>query len=121
MEELEQIDLSISNQEFIDGDNKKIDLLKDDFYEVNNEILIKDDGNQEKSMTNETEKLSRTVDNGSQSSNKIKSYKIPTTKEFDKRDMNPAKEYKGPPKVELLIPIPPSPKYNYLKKWLFRK
>ena len=121
LEELEQIDLSISNQEFIDGDNKKIDLLKDDFYEVNNEILIKDDGNQEKSMTNETEKLSRTVDNGSQSSNKIKSYKIPTTKEFDKRDMNPAKEYKGPPKVELLIPIPPSPKYNYLKKWLFRK
>ena len=120
LEELEHIDLSISNQESIDGDNQKIDLSKDDFSEVSNEILIKDDGNKEKSMTNETKKLLRTVDHGSQSSNKIKSYKIPNTQESDKRDINPAKEYKAPPKVELLIPIPPSPKYNYLKKWLFR-
>jgi len=120
LEELEHIDLSISNQESIDGDNQKIDQSQDNFSQVSNEILTKDDGNKEKSMTNDTEKLSGTVDHGFQESHKIKSYEIPTTEEYDRKDINLSKHFKGSPKVDVLIPIPPNPKYNYLKKWLFR-
>ena len=120
LEELEHLDLSISNEDSIDGDFQKNGLLQNDFSKVNNEIPIKNDGNKEKSMTNDTIKTVRTVDERIQESHKIKSYEISTTQKFDKKDINPAKDFKGPPKVEVLIPLPPNPKYNYLKKWLLR-
>ena len=120
LEELEHLDLSMSNEDFIDGDFQKNGLLQNDSSEVNNEIPIKNDGNKEKSMTNDTNKTVRTVDNGSQETNKIKSYEIPITQKIDKKNINPEKDYKGPPQVEVLIPLPPNPKYNYLKKWLLR-
>ena len=120
LEELEHLDLSISNQDSMVGETLKNNQSQNDFSGVNNETLIKDDGNKEKSMTNDTNKTVRTVDNGSQETNKIKSYEIPITQKIDKKNINPEKDYKGPPQVEVLIPLPPNPKYNYLKKWLLR-
>ncbi len=120
LEELEYLDLSIANQDSIIGDNQKNDQSQNDFSEVGNEILIKDDSNKEKSMTNNNNKTLRTVDHGIQETHKIKTYEIPTKQKIDKKDIKPSKDYKGSPKVEKLIPLPPNPKYNYLKKWLLR-
>ena len=120
LEELEHLDFSFSNQDSIVGDNQKDDQSQNDFSEVSNEILRKEDGNKEKSMTNDTIKTVRTVDHGIRETHKVKSYEIPTPQKFNKKNIDTSKDYKGKPKVEVLIPLPPNPKYNYLRKWLLR-
>ena len=37
----------------------------------------------------------------------------------EKKSINSISQYKSPPKVEALIPLPPKPKYSFLRKWLF--
>ena len=38
-----------------------------------------------------------------------------------KETVNLVSETKGVPQVQVLIPIPPKPKYSYLKRWLINK
>ena len=120
LEELEQLDLTLANQKQTNEDNYKDGKLQDDFAEVNKEIPINEDNKKEKEIKNETNKVIDSMDIDNKESFEIKSYEIAGKQNYDRENVNPAKEYNIPPKVEALIPLPPKPKYNYLKKWLLK-
>ena len=121
LEELKNLDLNQEPQKTTNEDNQEIDQSKDDFSEVDQEISIKDDDNQEKGIMNETKKVFTSVEFENKASFEIKSNEMVDKKNNEKKDVNPVREYKSPPKVEALIPLPPKPKYSYLKKWIFKK
>ena len=120
LEELEHLDLSISNQDPIDGGNQNNDQSQDYYSESSKEILIKDDGNKTYSMTNDNKQFVSAVNHVNKESHDVKPYEISSKQEVVKKDKNPSKDFKGSPKVEVLIPLPPNPKYNYFEKWLLR-
>ena len=120
LEELKNLDLNQEPQKTTNEDNQEIDQSKDDFSEVDQEISIKDDDNQEKGIMNETKKVFTSVEFENKASFEIKSNEMVDKKNNEKKDVNPVREYKSPPKVEALIPLPPKPKYSYLSKWLLR-
>ena len=120
LEELQNLDLTLVNQNSINEDKQKDEQSQDYFVEVDKEISIKDDENQYKETKNETENLVKPVDFDKKESFESKSYEIVTKEKNSKTSMNLVREYKKPPKVEALIPLPPKPKYSYLRKWLLR-
>ena len=94
-------------------DNDKNDQSENNIFEVEKENLIKEDDNKEKEIRNETKKVIMPVDVHSQ-----ESYEIVDKENNEKKSINPISQYKSPPKVEALIPLPPKPKYSFLRKWL---
>ena len=120
LEELKNLDLNQEPQKTTNEDHQEIEQSKDDFSEVDQEISIKDDDNQEKGIMNETKKVFTTVEFENKASFELKSNEMVDKKNNEKKDVNPVREYKSPPKVEALIPLPPKPKYSYLSKWLLR-
>ena len=85
LEELQNLDLTLLDQNTINKDNQKNHLFQVSSFEVDREIFNKDYENDEN------------------------------------KAINTFKEYKSQPEIEALIPLPPKPKYSYLKKWLLRK
>ena len=125
LEELKSLDLNQANQNTNNEDNQEIDQLDDSFLEVKKEIAEKDNDNQEKEIINETNQLVKSAKVENKESYEIKSYEIKSYEIVDKDNnekpaMNLVKEYKNASKVEALIPLPPKPKYSYLRKWLLR-
>ena len=119
LDELNDLDLTIDNENTINAYNKKDDQLQDSFSEVDKEISITDDCDKESEITNENKELVKSVEIDDKETFKIKSYKV-DKENHENIDINLAKDTKLPPKVEALIPLPPKPKYSYLNKWLLR-
>ena len=119
LEELENLDLKQLNQNSIDDDYKNHQ-SKDYSFMVDNEISIKEDDSQEKEVTNDTDKLVKPVEVENNQLFEIKSNEVVDRKNHENKSINSAREYISPPKVEPLIPLPPKPKYSYLRKWLPR-
>ena len=110
LEELKNLDLTIENQKAThDDDGSQNNLLESD-----KDVLIKEDDNKEKEITNQTNKLVKSDEVNSQ-----KSYEIVENENQEKTSINPLREYKNTQEVEALIPLPPKPKYSFLRKWLF--
>ena len=120
LEELKNLDLNQASQNSNNEDAQEINQSQDSFIEVDKEISIKDDENQYKEIKNETENLVKPVDFEKKGSLESKSYEIVATEKNKNISTNLVREYKNPPKVEALIPLPPKPKYSYLRKWLLR-
>ena len=120
LEELKNLDLNQARQNSNNEDAQEINQTQDSFVDVDKEISIKDDENQNKETKNQTENLVKPVDFEKKESFESKSYEIVTKEKNSKTSMNLVREYKNPPKVEALIPLPPKPKYSYLRKWLLR-
>ena len=122
MEELKNLDLILVNKNTTIEDNHKNDQLENDFSEVDKEISVKHDNKKEKEKENknETNKVVKSVDVKNQESFEIKSNQIVDNKNHEKQVIKPTREYKSPQKVEALIPLPPKPKYSFLRKWLLR-
>ena len=120
LEELKNLDLNKKHQNSTNEDSQEINQSQDGFVEVDKEISIKDDENQYKETKNETENLVKSVEFEEKGSFESKSYEIVGKEKETKTSMNLVREYKKPPKVEALIPLPPKPKYSYLRKWLMR-
>ena len=120
LEELNNLDFNQLNQTLAneDVDNQKIDQSQEKFFESNKAISTKDDDNQEKKLKNK--ELESVIDENSQDF-KIKSYEIVDKEYNEKKAINSVKANKTHPEVKALIPLPPKPKYSYLKKWLLRK
>ena len=57
------------------------------------------------------------TENNTKESFEIKSHYIV---DDENKSINPVIEYRKLPEVKALIPLPPKPKYSYLKKWLVR-
>ena len=120
LEELKNLDLIHVNKNNTIEDNHKNDQLENNFSEVDKGISVKDDNNKEKENNNEANKGVKSVDLNNKESFEMKSYEIVDNKNNEKQVIKPTREYKSPPKVEALIPLPPKPKYSFLRKWLLR-
>ena len=112
LEELKNIEemlvIEASNNEDIENNDQS----ENNIFEVEKENLIKDD-DKEKEIRNETKTVVKPVEVETQ-----ESYKIVDKENNEKKSINPISQYKSPPKVEALIPLPPKPKYSFLRKWL---
>ena len=120
LEELKDLDLILVNKNTTIEDNHKNDQLENNFFEVDKEISVKHDNNKEKENKNETNKVVKSVDVKNLEPFEIKSYEIVDNQKIEKQVIKPTREYKNPPTVEALIPLPPKPKYSFLRKWLLR-
>ena len=115
LEELKSLDL---NQNQTNIDNQKIVQSQEISFESDEEISKKDDDNQEKEIKNKEEV---SIMDEKHQAFKIKSYQKVDKEKIENKAINPVKENKTLSEIKALIPLPPKPKYSYLKKWLLRK
>ena len=120
LEELENLEISQLNQNPINQNNQKNDQSKDDSFTVVKEISIKEDSNEEKKIKNDAEKVVESVEVDNKELLEMKSNKIVERENNENKSISSDREKLIPPKVEALIPLPPKPKYSYLRKWLLR-
>ena len=119
LEELKSLDLEQLNQTPNNVDNQKIDQSKENSFEGEKETSIKDDDNQSKEIINK--EIDESVKDENDKSFTITSYSIADKENDEDKTINPYKESRSQPEIKALIPLPPKPKYSYLKKWLLRK
>ena len=117
LEELKNLDLSQLNQNPSNLSNQKIDQPQENSFEGNKEIILEDDDNKGKGI--ESKKFESPKDDNDEAF-KIKSYEIVNKESIGSKAKNSFKEI-NQNEIEALIPLPPKPKYSYLKKWLLRK
>jgi len=117
LEELKNLDLSQLNQNPPNLSNQKIDQPQENSFEGNKEIILEDDDNKGKGI--ESKKFESPKDDNDEAF-KIKSYEIVNKESIGSKASNSFKEI-NQNEIEALIPLPPKPKYSYLKKWLLRK
>ena len=117
LEELRNLDLNQSNKNLNNLKNKNKDQLQENSFESDEEIHMKVNNTQEKEI--KTKEFETFKDENSESF-KIKSYEKVNKENDSNKVINSIKENKTQPKIEALIPLPPKPKYSYLKKWLLR-
>ena len=119
LEELKSLDLEQLNQTPNNVDNQKIDQSKENSFEGEKETSIKDDDNQSKEIINK--EVDESVKDENDKSFTITSFSIADKENDEDKTINPYKESRSQPEIKALIPLPPKPKYSYLKKWLLRK
>ena len=119
LEELKSLDLEQLNQIPSDVDNQTIDQSKENSFEGEKETSIKDDDNQSKEIINK--EVDESVKDENDKSFTITSYSIADKENDEDKTINPYKDSRSQPEIKALIPLPPKPKYSYLKKWLLRK
>ena len=117
LEELKNLGLSQSNQNPSELSNQKIDQSQEKSFEGDKEIILEDDDNKGKGI--ESKKFESPKDDNDEAF-KIKSYEIVNKESIGSKVTNSFKEI-NQNEIEALIPLPPKPKYSYLKKWLLRK
>ena len=114
LEELKNPDLKDFNQNLKDLDNQEIKQLEEKLIENDKQISKKELSSQEKEMkTTLPESINNEDVESCKNKDKLRVDKVINTKVYDSVEEN-----KHQHKVETLIPLPPKPKYSYLKKWL---
>ena len=121
LEELKSLELSQANQNSTYEENQIIDQSQEENFEADKAIPMKQDDNQEKNITIDENKVIESVKVENKESFEPKSYEIVDRENNEDKIINTVIDYKRTPEVKALIPIPPKPKYSYLKKWLLRK
>ncbi len=118
LEELKHLDLNQLNQNSTYVENQEIDQIQVNSSEGNNSIFIEDNDNQEKELKNEEKNEIESIKSENKESCEIPSYEIISKNNVENKAIKPIRDYKSQPEVRTLIPLPPKPKYGYLKKWL---
>ena len=119
LEELKSLDLEQLNQTPNNVDNQKIDQSKENSFDGEKETSIKDDDNQSKEIINK--EVDESVKDENDKSFTITSYSIADKGNDEDKTINQYKDSRSQPEIKALIPLPPKPKYSYLKMWLLRK
>ena len=117
LEELKNLDLNQLNKKPANLNSQKIDQSPENYLEQDKAIYIEGDDNQEEKIKT---KEFDSIKNDHEEAPKIKSYEIVEKKNYGNNAVNQFKDNKSQLKVNALIPLPPKPKYSYLKKWLLR-
>ena len=117
LEELKNLDLAQLNQNSNNLNNQSIDLSKGKSLEVDKAINVKVDNDQEKEI--KTKEFESTKDENDESF-EIKSYEIVQKENVGYKSIKPVIDNKIQTEIEALIPLPPKPKYSFLRKWLVR-
>ncbi len=115
LEELKNLDLNQLNQNPTILNNQKINQSQENSSQENKSISNKENDNQEKEI--KTSLLESTKHENDEPS-KIKSYEIIGKKNNENKALDQMEGIQNKQKVKALIPLPPKPKYGYLKKWL---
>ena len=118
LEELKNLELNKENLSPEKEHNQNVDQSENYFTKVDKETSIKDKNNTETEIKNETKQVVKSAEVDKKESFEIKSYEIVDKENYENKTTNSVKENKNHPKVQALIPLPPKPKYNYLRKWL---
>ncbi len=118
LEELKSLELNQLNQKTNNVDNQKIDKSKENSFEGDKEISIKDDENKSKEIKNK--ELDELIKDKNDNSFTITSHSVVDKESYENKAINPIKDNKIQQDIRALIPLPPKPKYSYLKKWLLR-
>ena len=119
LEELKSLELNQLNQKTNNVDNQKIDQSQKKSFEGDKGISIKDDDNQSKEIKNK--ELDESIKDKNDNSFTISSYSMIDKESDVNKAIKPIRDNKSPQDIRALIPLPPKPKYSYLKKWLLRK
>ena len=118
LEELENLDFNQLNQNPNNLNNPNIDKPEENSFDVDEPNNINNYDTQEKEIkTKESEPSKEGIDE----SFKIKSYDIINKENYGHKAASSLIDNKIKSEIEALIPLPPKPKYSYLKKWLLRK
>ena len=118
LEELENLDLNQLNQKPNNLNNQNIDKVEENSFDVDEPNNINNYDTKEKEIkTNEFKPTKDVIDE----SLKIKSYDINNKENDGYKAKSSIIENKINSEIEALIPLPPKPKYSYLRKWLLRK
>ena len=120
LEELNNLDLTLVNEKTTNKDNQKNDQSQDHPFEADKQISMQGDSNKEQVIINDTEKAVESIEFENKESVEIKTYEIVDKGNNDDNTINTVREYQNPSEVKALIPLPPKPKYGFLKKWLLR-
>ena len=118
LEELKNIDLDQDNQNLTDSKNQKIDETDETLSYVEKEFHVEEDVNQEKEIR--SSEFDSIRDNNDESFEAKPSQNVVKGEVYNKEKKSSNVSINHP-RVEALIPLPPKPKYSYLKKWLLRK
>ena len=118
LEELENLDLNQLNQKPNNLNNQNLDKLEENSFDVDEPNNINNYDTKEKEII--TKEFKPTKD-GIDESFKIKSYDIINKENDGYKTKSSIIDNKINSEIEALIPLPPKPKYSYLRKWLLRK
>ena len=118
LEELENIDLNQLNQNPNNLNNQNIDKPEENSFDVDVPTNINNYDNKEKEIKT---KESEPTKDGIDESFKIKSYDKINKENDGYKATSSLIDNKIKSEIEALIPLPPKPKYSYLRKWLLRK
>tara|TARA_Y100001968_G_scaffold107185_2_gene96920 strand:- start:57 stop:563 length:507 start_codon:yes stop_codon:yes gene_type:complete len=117
LEELKNLELGDPNQKSTDQFNQEIDELHKISPEGDKSIFVNKEDNEEKEI--KIKDFDST--NGDDEFFKVQSYEMDDQENEQNKISEPLKEVKSETNIEVLIPLPPQPKYSYLKKWVLRK
>ncbi len=136
LEELNNLELTLVNEKLTNKDNQKNDQSQDSPFDADKQISMQGDPNKEevikndtdkviindteKVIINDTEKSVESIEFENKESVEIKTYEIVDKGNHEDNTINTVRENQSPPEVKALIPLPPKPKYGFLKKWLLR-
>ena len=117
LDELKNIDLKELNQNSKNVDNQKVEQSQENLIKSDKAISIKEDTNKEEIKTKKIE----SVKDKNFETSQTKPNEIAERVTYENKTIKPIKENVNEPIIQTLIPLPPKPKYGYLKKWLLRK
>ena len=118
LEELKNLDLDKEDQNLTNSKNQKIDIPEESSPSVEKALHIGEDVTQEKDIiSNDFDSIK---DNNDESI-KAKSSQNGVKEGSGNTAKKSSNDVRNNIRVEALIPLPPKPKYSYLKKWLLRK
>ncbi len=118
LEELENLDLNQLNQNPNNLNNQNIDKPEEDSFDVDEPNNINNYDTKEKEIITKEFKPNK---DGIDESFKIKSYDKVNKENDGYKAKSSIIDNKINSEIEALIPLPPIPKYGYLRKWLLRK
>ena len=117
LEELKNLDLIQEDEQTTAGDNQEIEKFEENAFESDKPLSIKNDDNQEKEIENQ---VIESVNDMNSQSFKIESYEKVDKENNEIKSIYPPNKITSQSEVQPLIPLPPKPKYSYLKKWLMK-
>ena len=118
LEELRDLELDLPDQNSTNLNNQKIDKLQKISSEEDKASHSKKiDIREKETKINELKSIKDENDETSED----KSEKIVEKENKNNKAVNSMEEKKTNMKIDALIPLPPKPKYSYLKKWLLNK
>ena len=117
LEELDNLDINQFNQDTKSLDDQEIDQSQDDSHQGEKAFNAKNHIQENEIKTKEFD----SIKDENNESTKIKIFKKADSENVKSESSKQFRDNKIKNEIEVLIPLPPKPKYGLLNKWLLRK